>query len=914
MRKFLIVIIVAVLAACSTKHNTWYSRHYQMLTSEFNVLFNGKEAFKSGIETTRMQYKNDYSHVLPIYEFSDAQTASSATSDMETALKKAHKLIQLHSITTKPEAKKNMTDKERRFMAQEEFNPLVNDAYLLIGKANVVCHEEDEAIEVLDYVARKFPTDKTAYESKIWKSIAFMQLGQPINAQTALESYDMDGLAPAELYGQFMAAQANIYIGQEKYAEAIHCVDEAQKNADCKHNRLRYRYILAQLYKITGQREKAAPIFLALSKSMGDYDMAFAAKMDLATVAQTPEELAQAEKTLNKMARDKKNEDQLDQIYYALGQMDENKGNVNHALINYQKSIDASITNTNQKGLSFLAMSDIYKIRPQYIEASTSADSAAFFLSDRNVRKAETKELSLRLAPLAEQLRIVRDEDSLMRLANMNSRDRDRVIQKILDDIEEKRRAEEEARAALEEEGMSQSDFYNITRGQNRPQQNTGGRGTSWYFYNTTMVNAGRSTFINKWGRRPNEDNWRRADKSTAAFSSSTSDSEDKFDNAASDAEQSNGEADESATENGQKEEVVTRESLMAKIPLTDSQKAEANTRIDDALFNSGILLYDNLKDYPSAIAQLDRLISRHSNIDCDNCYDALVVLYLAQVKDKRASEAQQTRNRILKQYPDSQFAKYLSNSNYFDIQAAEKAEKEMHYENAYSSYLKNNYGDAIAASSKELAASPEKEYTPKYLLIRALSYAKTAQTQAFRADLTEITQNYADGEEAEMAQKLLAKLDEGKEPVRATSYESPLANANNSNEETAMANKAYEYRPDTTHTIICVIDNGLQTEAQFTIADYNFTNYLVEDLDIRTSALADKRQIIAVSGFGNKQEAMNYFYAIRDKDFWKELTSSSIPEIYVVSDNNVRILQLSKSTAEYEVFFEENYLRRIGN
>lgn len=884
-----------ILIACSTEHNTWYSRHYQTLTSEFNVLFNGKEAYKNGIETIRQQHNDDYSHILPVYEFADAQSATAGSGDMETALKKAHKLIQLHSITVKPAAKQNETDREKRFRAQEEFNPLVDDAYLLIGMANVVKHEEKDAIEVLDYLARKFPTDRTAYEGKIWKAIAYTQLNQHINALTALESYDLDGLAPTDLYGQYMAAYGNVMIQQGEYNKAIHYMTEAVKNADCKHNSKRYKYILAQLYRQVGNNAQAAPLFLELSKGLGNYNMTFAAKLDLATVATTPEELAMAEKKLQKMAKDDKNAEQLDQIYYAIGKMDENKGNINQAINDYKKSVTQSLSNNNQKGLSFLAQADIYIKQPTYIDAGIAYDSAAYYLNKNNIRHTEAQQQAAQLKQLVKELITIRDQDSLLRIAQMSHSEREKFVQDILDHIEAEKQAQQDA-AENDEEGMSLYDYNNLTRNSTGPNNNS-----LWYFYNTTMVTAGKSNFINKWGRRANEDNWRRSNKNSNIFNPE--------ENVFGESEEAN--TDLNSNNKGTNEQQnITRESLMAGLPLTQQQQAEANNMIDNALFNSGVILYDDILDYKSAIKQLQTLLNRHPQSDCDNCYNALVMLYFAQHKIGQQTEAKNTAQNIKQQFPQSQFAQYLSQPNYFEQNNIAKAEAEAKYAHTYETYLNQNYIEAIASASKALT-NTDTTYAAKYLLIRSLSNAKLANTSAFRADLTEITQKYPNGEEAQLATKLLALLNEGQTPVRATNYTSPLAEAGMYNETTHTQTPSFAYLPDTTHTIICVIDKGLQNKAQFTIADYNFSNYLLEDLDIQTLTLADKRQVVIISGFANKNEAMNYYYAIRDKEWWHQLTSATLPEIYVVSDNNQRLVLLASIGKDYEAFFNEYYLNR---
>ena len=194
------VVAVSLCASCSTKHNTALSRGYQRLTSRYNVYYNGREAFEQGIERIRTNSKNDYSHVLPVYEFSNERTARSAQADMETALKKAHKLIQLHSITVKPDYSGSLTEEQKRFRSKNEFNPFVAEAYLLIGKANVVMHSEQEALEQFDYISRMHEGERAAYEARIWKAIAYSQIGQYNNAVAALKSYDMDGGAPANRY------------------------------------------------------------------------------------------------------------------------------------------------------------------------------------------------------------------------------------------------------------------------------------------------------------------------------------------------------------------------------------------------------------------------------------------------------------------------------------------------------------------------------------------------------------------------------------------------------------------------------------------------------------------------------------------------------------------------------------------
>ena len=75
------------------------------MTARFNIYFNGYESFKAGLLKITNGYKDDYSEVLNVFEYSDPGTVSVCSSDMERAIQKASKLISLKSITAKPEIK-----------------------------------------------------------------------------------------------------------------------------------------------------------------------------------------------------------------------------------------------------------------------------------------------------------------------------------------------------------------------------------------------------------------------------------------------------------------------------------------------------------------------------------------------------------------------------------------------------------------------------------------------------------------------------------------------------------------------------------------------------------------------------------------------------------------------------------------
>ena len=892
-----IAALCIIATACSTKHNTWLSRGYQRLSSHYNVYYNGVEAFDSGIDKTRNSANNDYSHVLPVYEFSDPQHSKIAQSDMETALKKAHKLVQLHSITVKPAKREGaMTEEERRFRAKNEYNPYVPAAYLLMGKANVVIHEEREAIETFDYLSRKHEGEGPTYEAKIWASIAYVQLGLYNNAEAALKSYDMDGVAPAELYPDFQAAYANIYIAQGLWAQAIPYMAKAAAETRDKHCRRRYNYILAQLYRLTGEREKSAPLFMSLSRQMGDYAMAFAAKLDLATVASTPEELMKAEKTLERMSRDPKNVDQLDQVYYAIGNLENTKGNKAKAIDAFGKSVKSSVGNDNQKGLSFLALADIYQGEPRYIEASESLDSASTYLAQSNDRKAEADSRARKLKPLADQLRTIRDNDSTLALARMDAKKRDKLIDDIVEEHNRRIEQEREIREAEEANAMSQSEFYQVEQG-----MRSGSGQSSWYFYNAQLIAAGKSTFRSRWGNRRNEDNWRRSDKSSADAMMNPDDAQAPADEQADELRSKMEKQDPSRL-------TWSREMLLAGLPLTpESQKANEE-QTAKALLRSAELLYNDMEDYELCAQQLETYLRRFAGSEHE--YDALALLHFAQLKNRDTAGLAQTDARIARQYPQSILAQSLADPSYMARRQADHESREAAYKRTYATYLAGRYAEAEAMASDGLQTpDPDAEQRPQYMLVRAMSRAKQGDAAGFRTDLTDITTSFAATPQDSVARILLALMDKGLSPVKHTDYVSPLGNYASVGDSAAAPKPVnYVYQPDSTHVILCLIDDGKKNDALFTIADYNFTNYLTTDYDIATPTLHGGQQAVVISSFKNRKEAEVYFYAVRKQEFWKRLSDSALPRVYMLSMTNMRLCAVEGVNEAFLSFVKENY------
>ena len=185
-----ILILFVAIYSCSAKKDSVISRNFHAITTKYNVLFNGKEAFKKGIEEINTNYKDDWFKRLPIepIEFEEDKIVLSTLNNgpgagfggakeedkkelttFEKAEEKAVKAIQKHGM--------NIDGIER--------NRQIDDAYLLLGKSRYYAQRFIPAIEAFNYVIANYPQADLIAETKIWRAKANTRND---NEETAIEA------------------------------------------------------------------------------------------------------------------------------------------------------------------------------------------------------------------------------------------------------------------------------------------------------------------------------------------------------------------------------------------------------------------------------------------------------------------------------------------------------------------------------------------------------------------------------------------------------------------------------------------------------------------------------------------------------------------------------------------------------
>jgi tetratricopeptide (TPR) repeat protein len=876
--KYLVIIgLSLILTTCSVEKNTDTSRFYHSMTARFNIYFNGYESFKAGLVKISNSYTDDYAEILKVFEYSDPATVSLCSSDMERAIQKASKLISLKSITAKPELKANsqITEKERKLLERKEYNEWVDDSYLLIGKARFYKHELSEAAALFNYSITEANDPLIKLEASIWLARVCNETKNYNESLRLINEIDITGDVPKVLKSMYYTTMADLFVKQKRYSEAIDPLSKSIDLVSGKRNLYRLNYLLAQIYEQTGDAANATYYFHEVIKMNPPYDIEFNARINIAGVfdinSGDPQEIR---RDLDKMLKNPKNTDFQDQIYFALGNMSMKEGKEAEALEYYRKSATTSSQNQNQKGRSYLALANHYYKKPDYIKAGMYYDSVVYFLDQKHPDYQTFKIKSQNLNTLVSQLVIIEREDSLQRVAMMTETEINSLISSIIAKIV---KDESEGKTSVYKDQYNIGQYYENER---RFQGNISQEG-KWYFYNQAALTFGRTEFKRRWGDRKQEDNWRRSNRTRVAITQNT----------ANPNESSQSGADTSAAVADYK----TPEFYLRDLPLTDSLISISNEKVANALLNAGKAYSEQLSDQTKATETYESLISRFPSSDLVS--EALYNLYNIN-KEKNSARAEAYRQRLLLNYPESEFARILSDPAYYEKKMADLKMNENFYEAAYSAYTNEKFNDAISICNDAIKKYPLSSLEPKFMLLRAYSVARISDERSFKDELNILIKTWPDSDESKKAGELIAYLNQKIPELKVE-------------EDKEIAAELYIADTTATHIFILIISDPAFNinQATFDVISYNIDNFTNKNYKTEGILIDNKYIMISVSGFPDYSQAFSYYNLFKPENQVRNPKGAKMMT-FIISNGNLKVLNEDKNPGRYQLFFIEKYIK----
>lgn len=872
-RSVILYSFLLIIGACTTTKNTFTHRAWHNMNARYNGYYYSRENIKESVKKVEKANKDDFTKIIPLFVSTTNENAKNYYSDFDKTIKKSSTVIQRHAITTK-KTKEEIPNACR----------WIDENYMLIGQAHFYKRDFFSALESFEYVSKKYPNPDAKYSGMLWMIRTNNEIGSLSQSEPIIDELRTAKDFPTDReYKQELASfSADYFIKREDYSPAIKQLTKAIALTKSKSTRARFTYVLAQLYEKLGDTKKASLYYGMVPKLHPPYEMVFNAQINHAKLFDTESSDAKGiKKQLTKMLKDEKNIEYRDQIYYTLAEIAYKEKDTPLAFNYLNKSIRASVSNVTQKSLSYLKRADIYFEKPDYKAAQANYDSTMAFLPKDypNYSLIEAKKKSL--TSLVVNLNTITLEDSLQTLANMDEKGRNAVIEKMIAKIDEQEKQKEE-------EKQNQL----LLQQQNPTTTTTTQPSSSWYFYNPTTVSFGVTEFTKKWGSRKLEDNWRRSEKDQVMASNIF----DEKDNAV-DSTENNGNPKASKGSSKNKKD---KNYYLKSIPLTPDALTKSNQKIVEAYYNVGSIYKEQLLNNSKSVEALEELLRRFPQ----NKYKlaSYYQLYRTYLTMNNKTKSDYYKNLILKDSPESEYAKIITNPDFAKDVAATKSQVENFYTETYQLYSEANYLQALANCKKADSVYSKNYLMPQFAFIKALCIGRTQDINAFEAALTQVVIKYPKEPVKEKAQEMLDLIKKQKTQATATNVEPA--------DTTKKDKPKFVFKEDGEYYWVAIIENGKGDINKFKIklSDANTESFSMEDLSLSSIFLDINHQLISIKTFDGKDKAMSYYNFFKgNKTVFADLQPGSY-QSFVISSENYSIFYKDKNIEEYQQFFTQNF------
>lgn len=657
---------------------------------------------------------------------------------------------------------------------------------------------------------------------------------------------------------------------QKNFQEAVGHLDEAIPLQKDKYFKARLIYIRAQIQQELGNNSEAFAGFSEVIRLKPDFLMEFNAELRMLknSMKSGEQSLATVEKKLKGMLKEDKFNDFQDQIYFTLGEINFDKGDLTSAIPNFQKGIQKSKGNNTQLTESYYILANIFYDTEDYVMSKNYFDSTLTVINKKDTRYFEVDAYSKNLKEIAENITIVSLQDSLIRLANMSPEERADIAKEI-------RKAELLAEAAKanassdDDVVVGQSGIRRMPAGGSA----LGGRQSTWWAYDEDKRTDQMSDFRREWGIRNLEDDWRRSSKSSGGDIDNI-DADDDLD----------------LTEGEIRD-------ILKDVPLTPKAMSEAKSKIQLALFELGVLFRERIENYPKAIDAHEELQERFPGSEKE--VDALYYLYLSHLDINDNNKAQYYLNTLKSKYPSANYTLSITDPSFIDNMLAEGKIQETMYNNTYRKFESGDYNAVLSMESEaKKKFKNDNVFGSKYALLAAMATGKLKGKDEYVKSLKTMIATYPNTDEEARAKEILRFLNGDQEAFADI--------------DEGEAQEAFTINDEKLH-YVCVIvrskkDSDLNA-AKISISNYNRKYHKVDRIRLSNTILSKENNtdVILLRKFDNKEKAMKYFEEVErnKKEFMEPKVSY---DIFAITQQNYREVMKKKSIKEYEIFFKKNY------
>ncbi|MGM5631537.1 hypothetical protein O2K51_11605 [Apibacter raozihei] len=749
MKKILyILLLLSFIVSCSTKKTGITNRTYHRITSWYNTIFNGNVALEEDQKSKREGYKDNFSVLLkvdPIDPFTESSEDLSLSTTYSNPSKKEFNPYGLlngnnqNTVQSQAQGLDRVIEKGKKAIENhsmqvkgKEYNSMLAEAYLLLGKASYYKKDPFEALNYLNYMNAAMVKNNKVNEGKVYIALSHALAGNSFEANEQFDKLLKEDLKKKDIklltkaYSQFL-------MDEDRFKEGIAALEVAKKYHKGKYERGRYSFIQGQLSEKLKKEKSAAEYYQMAYDKKPSPELEIKSQIALSRLF-TGDSLAYKERMsfLKKLTRQGLYQSRKNELYYAMGLVAAKQSREKQAMECFLQSLKERESDPQVRALTYQAVGDVYFSKPDYVYAGAYYDSAISRFVDPSM-KARLEVKNKALKDLTSKYYLVKKNDSILSVANMTPEQRNEYYGKYISKLKDQ---EEKARIEMEKQMQRDNNVVFATEtladGSMGLVSGTPTTGGKWYFYNSNLKQSGQSEFRKLWGSRSLVDNWRMSKKISSLD------------------EVKNDLLGQKEVKNPRRFEV---EFYTEKIPSSRVDLEKLKMERDTTELALGILYYDKLRDLKSANTSLEHLLSTPP-MDESVALSAMYNLYRYN-KEINPEISRKYADLVVSKYPGSKYAESILNPD-IDIFKSKSGTATRYYEEAYKKYEQGKYSEVKEMSEQALKNYPTDEIIAKFSLLSVFCDGRMGNKQAFMDGLQRVATAFENREEGKKAAELL--------------------------------------------------------------------------------------------------------------------------------------------------------------
>ena len=698
------LIVTLFFNSCSTTKKGILNQEYHTLTTKFNVLFNGKEAFSIGEEILSDAFEENFYELLPVEPINlrgENIDETTIIPGFDRAEEKAVKAIQKHSLK----------------INDIQYNRQIDDAYLLLGKARYFDRRFFPALEAFNFLLES-PTNRNSYvEGKIWREKTNIRLRNEELAIENLRPLARSIFPSNKFYSLANATLAESFLNLKQLDSASFYIKRAALEAPKRKNKARYLFITGQLFESLGKRDSAEWAFkeIIALKRKAPKKFLLQAKIKK-TLLDTLNTLTDRVSFLQKILKNYENQTFEHFVNRAIGNLYLKQKEDSLALVYFDRSIDSPYLDPYTQIENNKDLADYHFKEGNYFISGNYLDKLLPLFDETSLAFKKIKRKRENLSGVIFYEQNIKKTDSIIYLMTLSKKEQLIYFENLINSKQEK-----EALKLKEE--VNEKRFQLLNRSK-----------TSFYFYNPSQVSKGRQAYLANWGNRPNTDNWRNASSILNSI------------------------VIESKSNQPISIKAIIQEkpeNFVASLPQTQKEKDSLILTNQKAYLQVGLIYKEKFNDFPLATERLKKVLSL--NPPKEIRVQALYHLYRMEEK-KKTDVAENYKIDLIKNYPDTPFARILSDQKNYNSTGTVTPEKL--YENALKLYKEQKLIETLEEIELLTVMASGKQLESKISLLKANSLGRLNGIETWKESLMEVATTFSAFEEGIYAKGLINQIE----------------------------------------------------------------------------------------------------------------------------------------------------------